>query len=115
MIELTDFKKDSDVPQEVIEKYRDVLPDELIEVWKKYGFGSFYGGFLKTVNPDDYADVLHEIAPLFEKEVVMFTTGLADLIVLEMETKDDDRGYAHILLYRTGDFETIPSKNLVFF
>ena len=35
-------------------KYKDKLPEELIEIWKKYGFGTFVNDFLKVINPDDY-------------------------------------------------------------
>ncbi|WP_165964774.1 T6SS immunity protein Tdi1 domain-containing protein [Periweissella cryptocerci] len=115
MIELKDFKKESDVPKETIEKYRNILPAELIEVWENYGFGSFYGGFLKTVNPEGYIEVLHETAPFFEKEIVMFSTGLADLITWELPTEEDTLGYAHILFYRVEDFKALTAESLEFF
>ena len=36
------------------------MPKELIEVWRKYGFGSLLNGYLKIVNPEDYKEVLVE-------------------------------------------------------
>lgn len=114
MIELTDFKKDSDVPQEVIEKYRDVLPEELIGIWENYGFGSFYGGFLKTVNPDEYRELLIEAAPFFGNEIVIFTTGMADLITWRIAS-DKQKTVAHILLFRNGDLDTVAAEDLEFF
>ena len=41
MIEINDFKKIEDVPQEVIEKYESVISDKIIEFWKRYGLGTF--------------------------------------------------------------------------
>ena len=42
------------MPEEVIERYRDLVPKEMIEIWKKYGLGSFMNGYLRVINPDDY-------------------------------------------------------------
>ena len=39
MIEINDFKKIEDVPQEVIEKYESVISYKIIEFWKRYGLG----------------------------------------------------------------------------
>ena len=38
---LNDFVKISDVDTLLIHEYKDVLPQEIITVWKNYGFGSF--------------------------------------------------------------------------
>ncbi|CDQ40378.1 GAD-like domain protein [Virgibacillus salexigens] len=50
----SDFIKHETVDKDVIIKYMDKLPEELIETWKKYGFGTFANDFLKVINPDDY-------------------------------------------------------------
>ena len=55
-----DFKLEKKVSNETIEKYKNKVPKELIEVWQKYGFGSLLNGYLKIVNPEDYKEVLVE-------------------------------------------------------
>ncbi|QBO37453.1 DUF1851 domain-containing protein [Periweissella cryptocerci] len=114
-MELKDFKKESDVPKETIEKYRNILPFELIEVWENYGFGSFYSGYLKTVNPDEYTDVLDEAAPFFSKGNVIFTTGLADVITWEEPQAAEANGYAYLVMFRNGEFKGLATRNLEFF
>ena len=58
---LRDFKKEKDMPEEVIERYRDLVPKEMIEIWKNYGLGSFLNGYLRVINPDDYKELVEEI------------------------------------------------------
>ena len=57
---LKDFKKEKEMPEEVIERYRDWVPKEMIEIWKKYGLGSFMNGYLRVINPDDYKKLVEE-------------------------------------------------------
>ena len=57
---LNDFKKEKDMPKEVIEKYRNLVPKEMIEIWEKYGLGSFLNGYLRVINPDDYKELVEE-------------------------------------------------------
>ena len=57
---LRDFKKEKEIPEEVIERYRDLVPTEMIEIWKKYGLGSFMNGYLRVINPDDYKKLVEE-------------------------------------------------------
>lgn len=46
-----DFHRENEIGNDVIKKYSDILPKELISIWKKYGTGSMMNGFLKVVNP----------------------------------------------------------------
>ena len=43
-----------------IRKYNGKIPAELMDIWKEYGFGSFFGGYLKVINPDDYMDIVKD-------------------------------------------------------
>lgn len=45
MIEIKDFKKVANVPQEIINKYENILSEEIIEFWKDYGLGTFFEAF----------------------------------------------------------------------
>ena len=44
----------------IIEKYTNILHHALIDVWKNYRFGSFAKGFLRTINPEEYQELLNE-------------------------------------------------------
>ena len=55
---LRDFKKEKEMPKEIIEKYKEQVPDEVIEIWKNYGLGSFLNGYLRVINPDDYKELV---------------------------------------------------------
>ena len=57
---LRDFKKEKEMPTEIIEKYKGQVPDEIIEIWKNYGLGSFLNGYLRVINPDDYKELVEE-------------------------------------------------------
>jgi len=48
---------------EVIEKYKGVLPNALLDEWRDYGWCAYANGNLWLVNPDDYADALQEWLP----------------------------------------------------
>ena len=45
---LKDFKKVSDVPQELITEYEGKIPQDIISLWKEYGFGSFFNDYFGT-------------------------------------------------------------------
>ncbi|XOB63274.1 GAD-like domain-containing protein [Campylobacterota bacterium DY0563] len=49
-----------EAPKEVIEKYKDILPEELLYYWEAYGFSSFNDGLLWFTNPDDYEELIDE-------------------------------------------------------
>ena len=49
---LNDFVFEKKVPKEILKKYENKIPEELYQVWKEYGFGSFMSGYLKIINPD---------------------------------------------------------------
>ena len=53
---LKDFILHSAVSNETIEKYQSLLPPELLEIWKDYGYGTFFNGYLKVINPDELAE-----------------------------------------------------------
>ncbi|SIO00914.1 T6SS immunity protein Tdi1 domain-containing protein [Chitinophaga niabensis] len=68
----------------LVEKYRPLLPEKLISFWQEHGFGTIADGYLKIVNPDDLEPSLREIySPVYKNPIVMFATGLSDLIIWE--------------------------------
>lgn len=71
------------VPEQ-IQQYRRRLPDEVIDIWERFGFGIFLNGYLKVVDPAAYDAALREIYRTSEPDaVVVFVTAMADLIVYE--------------------------------
>jgi len=81
---LKDFAKHGDVSEETINKYKGVVSEEIIEFWREYGYGSFYGGFFQSINPDDYIEVMKEsIEERHHESIPLFVTGMCDLIVLD--------------------------------
>jgi hypothetical protein len=93
---------------EQLTRYRDHIPAEMIEIWEQYGFGVFCDGYLKVVNPDDYADLLAETyqlssTPSSAPPIVLFATGMGDLLVWEI-------GYLALIDYRHGE-TSIVAKN----
>ncbi len=45
---LNDFVCFEKASQECIAKYTNRVPSELIDIWQRYGFGAFMGGYLKN-------------------------------------------------------------------
>ena len=80
---LKDFNKIADMPQDVIDKYRDQVPSELLQIWQEDGLGTFLNGYLKVINPDDYSELVKETYFRGESSVPMFVTAFGDIIVLE--------------------------------
>jgi hypothetical protein len=106
---LDDFVFHSSVSSETIEKYQDLIPLELMDVWKEYGFGTFYGGYLKVVNPDDYKEVLADSYYAADESVPIFATGFGDIIVWR------NNKYAELIEYRKGKEDTLASGFKFFF
>ncbi len=78
-----DFILHQAVPEEIIQKYKDILPEELIEIWKEYGFGMTADGYLKVINPDEYYDELNKVYSIYDKNTMpVFITGMADIIAI---------------------------------
>lgn len=83
-----DFKLKEKVSNETIEKYKNKVPEQLLEIWQNYGFGSFLNGYLKIVNPEEYEELLKETYIPVEDEpiefnTVLFATAMGELIVWE--------------------------------
>lgn len=97
---LKDFKLHSKVPSEIIEKYRELVPNEMIDLWRDYGFGTFMQGYFKSVNPEGFKEILEESSQRYKDSVVLFATGMGDLIIWS-------DGYVRLLNYRYGVVKTI--------
>ncbi|NOT63773.1 MAG: DUF1851 domain-containing protein [Acidobacteria bacterium] len=73
---------------ELANKYRNILPPIIINTWENLGFQKFAKGFLWSVDPDEYREIIAGF--IYDYQVsdthVLFRTGFGDLIFL-YETK----------------------------
>ncbi|WP_172293206.1 T6SS immunity protein Tdi1 domain-containing protein [Bacillus sp. WMMC1349] len=104
----SDFIVHETVDEDVILKYKDKLPKELIQAWRKYGFGSLVNKFLKVINPDDYLDILEKSYQRYEQAIPIFTTAMGDIIVWEKDK------YVNLLNFRKG-YVNVVSSGFEFF
>lgn len=98
---ITDFIKKNDVPEELIKEYEDKLPGELIAFWKEYGFGTFYDGYLKVINPNDYNELIERSYFRGDVSIPIFATAFGDLITWEKNQ------FVGIVKYRFGENDVI--------
>ena len=80
---LRDSKKEKEILKKVIEKYRNLVPKEMIEIWEKYGLGSFLSGYLRVINPDDYKELVEETYFRGNVAIPIFITAFADVVTWE--------------------------------
>lgn len=96
-----DFKRETIIGDEFCMQYTSLLPDELIRIWKQYGFGSLLNGYLKIINPQDYQELLKETYFRGNEAIPIFATAFADIITWEKGR------YIRIVKYKNGTFEGI--------
>lgn len=80
----------SEVPEAVLLKYSQLLPECLLSLWKEYGWASFQKGLFWLTNPDDYAfrvnDWLRDIPELAVGDFYVFArTAFGDLYAFQPE------------------------------
>ena len=86
MVEIADFVPHAPVPREIVDEYRGREPDELIEVWENYGYGTFGEGFLRIIDPKLYEAEVGDCIGKTQGDgiaIPVMTTGLGDLITWE--------------------------------
>ena len=71
-------------PKELVDKYRNVLPEIIIATWEQFGFQKFSNGFLWSVNPDEFREIAGDFLHNYQipEVYVLFRTGFGDLILL---------------------------------
>lgn len=97
------FQKENDVSQKICDKYEKILPGELIAVWKKYGMGSFFYGYLKMINPEEYQELVIDTYFRGGVAIPIFVTAFGDIICWE-ESK-----YIRMIKYKNGIFKGMAS------
>ncbi|MGC6767862.1 T6SS immunity protein Tdi1 domain-containing protein [Enterococcus sp. LJL51] len=103
-----DFIIEQKVNKELIKMYQGRIPEEMLLLWKEYGFGTFLNGFMKSVNPDNFKELLVEGSQRFHDGIVLFATAMGDLIIWE-------GSFVRILRFRYGKTDTVISGFKFFF
>lgn len=107
-----DFKKTSQVEEYTINKYKDILPEDLIKVWKTYGYGSFLNGYLKIINPDEFNSFINDTYLRSEGTIPIFSTSMGDIILFEKD--ENQESYIVMINYRKGKTKVLASKYSLF-
>lgn len=98
---LSDFIKYSDVDEKIINQYENQLPQEIIDLWKNYGYGTFYNGYLKVINPNEYKELVEKTYFQGNVSIPIFATAFGDIITWEKNQ------FLGILKYRYGENDVI--------
>ncbi|RNB52006.1 DUF1851 domain-containing protein [Brevibacillus gelatini] len=85
----------------VIDKYKKIVPMEVVNIWADYGFGSILEGYLKIINPDNFRGILEDVYVRHEDAIPLFTTSMGDMIVWEKGR------YLNLLNFRKGKVNVI--------
>lgn len=100
--------KIEEVPSEkVIESYAGRLPEFILEVWRKYGWGIFMNDYLRFINPADFQDFTDEYVEKVDADEA-FTpfavTAFGDVIGYA------SRGKVEFYDFRHSNFEVLSSE-----
>ena len=101
---LKDFQFHDRVPDEIVSRYTQIIPEELVYLWKEYGLGTFLRGYLKIINPALFQDLLNESYFRGEISIPIFATGMADIITWE------ENKYLQLVRFRRGNIHVISTR-----
>ncbi|GHU61368.1 hypothetical protein FACS189418_0910 [Clostridia bacterium] len=93
----------------IVKEYITKVPNELIEIWRNYGFGSVKSGYLKIINPNEWLDILVESYYVDKESIPIFVTGMGDIIVI------DSKGYFMLINYRKRVIKGVGRRFKTFF
>lgn len=103
------YETDSQVNEDIIEKYSKSVPKELLSTWEKYGFGCMLNGYLRVINPEDYRELIEDTYFRGDISIPVFTTAFGDVITWE------ENRYLRIVKYKNGIFQGISAGFKFFF
>ena len=93
---IKDFVKIKDISKELLKKYEGELPSDVLKIWNEYGLGTFYNGYLKVINPEEYKEVLEYSYFRGDVSIPVFATAFGDMIIWQ------ENQYVGIVKYRYG-------------
>lgn len=86
-----------EMKEELVQKYKSVLPDGLIEIWQNCGRGSLLDGYLRIINPDEYHALLKKTYFRGEISIPILITAFGDIITIE------EGQYIGMVKYKNGN------------
>lgn len=107
-----DFKRNHKVEESTINKYKEYLPKELIEIWRCYGYGTFMDGYIKVINPDDYTTLVSDKYLRNAGTIPVLATSMGDIILLEKD--ESEESYIVMVNFRKGETKVLASKYSLF-
>lgn len=78
---LDDFRRAGDFPAASMEKWGPRVPPYVVDIWRTKGLGDFLGGYLKVIDPEEFAPLLEDMFFDARSSTPIFATAFADLIV----------------------------------
>ena len=80
-----DFKIESKISEETINKYKYKVPQQVLNIWEEHGTGTVLKGYLKIIEPNSLIEVLKESYIRSEDTIPLFATSMGDIIVWERD------------------------------
>ena len=105
---IKDFIKEKDINDDVIAKYQGIAGEDVVKMWKEYGEGSFLNGYLRIINPDDYAELVRTSYFKGDLVVPLFVSAFGDVIVFDGE-------FLTSIYYKEHDFKVMNKGLALFF
>lgn len=93
-----EIEKGLDMKKELLQKYKTILPDELIRIWEDYGLARLLNGYLKVINPEEYQELLNETYFRGNISIPILTTAFGDIVTFE------EGQYIGMVKYKNGNF-----------
>lgn len=99
--------------EEELKQFENILPSELLNFWKEYGFGNYGNGIIKVVNPLDYMESLYEwLGKEDFSKLPILVTGFGDIFYYRKLSEVDEDicllnihyGKIEVCSYSLGDF-----------
>ncbi|MBF4574621.1 T6SS immunity protein Tdi1 domain-containing protein [Frondihabitans sp. VKM Ac-2883] len=101
------FTSVSAMPEASIREHSARVPHEIVELWREVGLATGAGGYLRLVDPSEWAPVIADAYPGHNDAVAIFATALGDVVVWE-------RDYFNLLLFRKGIVHVVGKKPSTF-
>lgn len=83
------------------------MPEPILEIWKKTGFGIYEHGFVQFVNPEEYDFVFDYIDTINDPIIVIGITALGDLITWEGEGMGGQGNHINVVFVNDCDDDVI--------
>lgn len=110
-----DYIKHSDVSDKLIQKYTGILPEPILEVWRRTGFGIYEHGFIQFVDPEEWEFVFEYIDLINDPAIVFAITALGDLLIWEGMGLGGQGNHVNLVFVNDCDDEVKSSEDIGYF